>query len=270
MYKRQLYNCAAVFHKGALLGLVPKTFIPNYGEFYEGRWFTPWSGESQRVRLCGQEVELGADILFQCESVSNLVIGVEICEDLWAPEPPSARLARSGATLILNLSASDETAGKAAYRRQLVAGQSARLLCGYVHADAGEGESTTDLVFAGHNLIAENGAVLAERRFETGLTVSEIDVDKLAYERRRVNTFTPGERELWRCSFDLALEETSLTRQIGKNPFVPDDCGDRAERCLEVLNIAAKGLKKRLSHTSAKCAVVGLSGGCLLYTSATV
>ena len=260
-WDNKLYNCAAILHKGVLQGLVPKTYIPNYGEFYEQRWFASGAGISQGMELCGQSVCMEAGALLQCESVPNLVVGVEICEDLWAPEPPSVALARAGATLILNLSASNETVGKASYRRSLVSGQSGRLMCGYVYADAGEGESTTDLVFAGHNLIAENGTILAQKRFETGLTISEIDVDKLVYERRRVNTFHASGKEIWRGYFDLELEDTVLTRSVEKNPFVPADRGDREGRCQEILTIAALGLKKRLDHTHAKTAVVGLSGG---------
>ncbi len=260
-WDNKLYNCAAILHKGVLQGLVPKTYIPNYGEFYEQRWFASGAGISQGMELCGQSVCMEAGALLRCESVPNLVVGVEICEDLWAPEPPSVALARAGATLILNLSASDETVGKADYRRSLVSGQSGRLMCGYVYADAGEGESTTDLVFAGHNLIAENGTILAQKRFETGLTISEIDVDKLVYERRRVNTFHASGKEIWRGYFDLELEDTVLTRSVEKNPFVPADRGDREARCQEILTIAALGLKKRLDHTHAKTAVVGLSGG---------
>ena len=257
----KLYNCAAVLHRGELLGLVPKLHLPNYGEFYEQRWFASGAGVDQMLELCGQRVSMEAGCLFACDTMPNLVIGVEICEDLWAPEPPSTALARAGATLILNLSASDETVGKADYRRQLVTGQSARQLCGYVYADAGEGESTTDLVFAGHNLIAENGALLVQRQFACGLTVSELDVDKLVFERRRNTTFTPPQEEIWRSFFSLELTDTELTRPVGKNPFVPEDHGDRAARCQEILNIAALGLKKRLAHTRARTAVVGLSGG---------
>ena len=190
-YDNKLYNCAAVIHKGEILGLVPKIHLPNYGEFYEERWFASGAGVDVTFPLCGQEVTLSTTSLFYCTQLPQLVIGVEICEDLWAPAPPSVRLARSGATLILNLSASNETVGKAGYRRSLVAGQSGRLLCGYVYAYAGEGESSTDLVFAGHNMIAENGVLLSERRFGTGLTVSEIDVDRLCAERQRLTTFQP-------------------------------------------------------------------------------
>ena len=261
-WDNKLYNCAAVIQSGEILGLVPKTYLPNYGEFYEQRWFASGAGVETSVDLCGETVDMDAAGLLACEKVPNLVLGVEICEDLWATEPPSARLARGGATVILNLSASNELVGKSGYRRNLVVGQSGRLVCGYVYADAGEGESTTDLVFTGHNMIAENGALLAERRFATGLTISEIDVDRLAYERRRMTTFN-GQRQadLWRASFSLPLEETRLTRAVSPAPFVPADAEDRAERCNEILKIAALGLKKRLEHTGARTAVVGLSGG---------
>ena len=267
-FENKLYNCAAVIQKGVILGLVPKTHLPNYGEFYEARWFAPGPAETRQVTLCGQSVPLGSRQLFFCQDLPELVLGVELCEDLWAVEPPSTRLAALGATLILNLSASDEVVGKADYRRALVTGQSARLVCGYVYADAGEGESTTDLVFTGHNLIAENGALLSERRFASGLTISEVDVARLAYERRRMNTYPSrdGREEallhgLWRTGFSLESATTTLTRYISPTPFVPEDAADRAERCEEILKVAALGLKKRLEHTHAAAAVVGLSGG---------
>jgi NAD+ synthase (glutamine-hydrolysing) len=263
-HQNKLYNCAAVIQRGEVLCFVPKTYVPNYGEFYEGRWFSQWeSGRFDAVPFRGTYIPLTDRHLLHCEQVPNLTLGVEICEDLWAAEPPSVSMARSGATLILNLSASDEVVGKADYRRALVTGQSARLVCGYVYADAGEGESSTDLVFAGHDLIAENGALLAERRFATGLTVSEIDVDKLAYERRRMNTFQPT-LEAERCpvlTFDMESFTTTLTRPISPTPFVPADGEERAQRCEEILKIAALGLKQRLEHTGAKTAVIGLSGG---------
>ena len=265
-WNNKLYNCAAVIQKGEILGLVPKTYLPNYGEFYEHRWFASsggFGGVDHNVTLCGQEVNLSRNGIFACTGKENLVIGVEICEDLWAPEPPSAVLARQGATIILNLSASNETVGKAAYRRSLVTGQSGRLVCGYVYADAGEGESTTDLVFVGHNMIAENGTLLSERRFATGLTISEIDVDKLVAERRRMNTYGSPEKapEIWRIFFDMDLAKTRLTRHVSPTPFVPEDAESREARCSEILCIAALGLKKRLEHTGARTAVVGLSGG---------
>ncbi len=261
----KLYNCAAVIHKGIILGLVPKTYIPNYGEFYEGRWFAPGGIVDNYVgEFCGQRPLMWAQQSFDC-NVPNLVIGVEICEDLWATDPPSRRLAEEGATLILNLSASNEVAGKAQRRRELVKEQSARCVCGYVMANAGEGESTADLVFGGHNLIAENGTVLAEDRFHTGLTISEIDVDKLAYERRRMNTFPVADKtQRGGASID-AVEfepcETSLTRPIAKNPFLPDDPAEKNSPCEEILQLSALGLKQRLSHAGAKTAVLGLSGG---------
>lgn len=269
-YQNKLYNCAVVIRNGEIFGAVPKTYIPSYGEFYESRWFT--TGElgtklfqAKGLVLCGNDVSFHTKQVFRCEDVPNLVIGVEICEDLWAVEPPSSTLIQAGATIILNLSASDEVAGKADYRRQLVTGQSARLMCGYVYADAGEGESSTDLVFSGHNMIAENGTILAEKRFATGLTVSEIDVDRLAYERQRVNTFPAGDTspasEFHCFRFEMNPSTTTLTRPVSPTPFIPADAEHRAERCEEILTIAALGLKKRLEHTNASCAVVGLSGG---------
>ena len=271
----KLYNCAVAIQKGEILAVVPKTYLPNYGEFYERRWFTP-GGMDRPLTLdipCPYD---GTDMLYttlgqtliECKGVPGLKIGMEICEDLWAADPPSRRLAEAGATVILNLSASNEVVGKAAYRRQLVVGQSGRLCCGYVYADAGEGESTTDLVFAGHNMIAENGALLAERRFAAGLTISEIDVQRLVYERRRLTTFPPepGFRDTDRRGFACAWAQfvptqTPITRYVSPTPFVPENAADRADRCEEILSIAAMGLKKRLEHTGAKTAVVGLSGG---------
>ena len=266
----KLYNCAAVIHQGRVLGFVPKSYLPNYGEFYEQRWFSaaspefsqpvsgPFGGEGESTVLCAQQ-------LFPCSTMPGLSVGVEICEDLWSADPPSRRLCQAGATLILDLSASDEMVGKDNYRRSLVSGQSGRLICGYVYADAGEGESSTDLVFAGHNLIAENGALLSERRFALGLTVSEVDVDKLLYERRRNTTFTPASAEELDLhgSVPFALEPvtTTLTRPVSPTPFVPEDRNDRAARCEEIILLSALGLKKRLEHTHAKTAVVGLSGG---------
>ena len=260
---QKLYNCAAVMHKGELLGLVPKSNIPNYGEFYEARWFASGRNcdEEDAVWMCGEWVDMSPRRLFNCYTLPELTIGIEICEDLWAAEPLSGALARMGATLMLNLSASDEIAGKADYRRALVTGQSARCVCGYVYADAGEGESSTDLVFSGHNMIAENGTLLAEKRFSTGLTISEIDVGRLAHERRRMNTFAAGSDRVVTLHFNLDLTETALTRPISPTPFIPTDESRRGERCEEILTIAALGLKKRLEHTNSPCAVVGLSGG---------
>ena len=265
----KLFNCAVVVQKGSILAIVPKTYLPSYGEFYETRWFHLCDRDWDETLIPrGSQMDFGdygsvGQALIRFPDMPDLTIGVEICEDLWAADPPSRRLAEAGATLILNLSASDELAGKAAYRRQLVLSQSARLCCGYVYADAGEGESTTDLVFAGHNMIAESGTMLAEKRFATGLIVSEIDVQRLAYERRRLTSFpliSHAERLYW-DEAEITLSDTSLTRPVSPTPFIPADGSRRAERCEEIITIAALGLKKRLEHTNSTCAVVGLSGG---------
>ena len=262
--RSKLYNCAALICRGELLGLVPKTNIPNYTEFYEARWFT--SGQELddtdfSISFAGQDgVGIATDLVFRCSSVPELTVGVEICEDVWVADTPSTRLCAGGATLILNPSASDEIVSKAAWRRTLLSATSGRLACGYIYADAGWGESSTDLIYAGHNLILENGSILAEQRFATGLTVSEIDFEKLTHERQRMNTF-PAAAEVYPVYFQLEQAETALSRYIDPNPFVPADRGDREERCAEILRLSAQGLAKRLKHTNAKTAVVGLSGG---------
>lgn len=254
-----LYNCAAFLCRGKLLGLVPKGNIPDYSEFYESRHFIP-GPEAAEVTLCGQTVPMGR-LVFRCETVPGLAVGAEICEDLWVPCPPSQNLARAGATLLFNLSASDEVIGKAPYRRSLVKGQSGRLLCAYVYADAGEGESTTDMVFTGHSILAENGTVLAEsEQFHTGLTTADIDLQRISQERIRMTTWRGGgsAREV---PFALNAPEFRLERRFPCLPFVPDDRKDLAERCEMILNMQAWGLKTRLAHTGSKCAVVGVSGG---------
>ena len=264
----KLYNCAAVLCGGAVLGLVPKQNLPNYSEFYEQRHFVSGRGMQARcVTLRGSrsivvDVPLSPELLFCCETIPELTLGVEICEDLWVPAPPSTTHAQRGATLVVNLSASDEIIGKAAYRRDLVRQQSARLLCGYIYADAGFGESTQDLVFAGHDLIAENGALLAEsRRFESGIVYADLDLQRLLHERQRMNTFAlvgGGER----IAFALAPKESDLVHRVfPRTPFVPADHTKLIERCEEILTLQATGLATRLAHTNAKTAVVGLSGG---------
>ena len=257
-----LYNCAAVFCGGRLLGLSAKSSIPNYGEFYEARHFTP-APDLMETELCGQLVPLGRSILYRCAGWADCAIGVEICEDLWGPEPPGTGLALAGATLLLNPSASDEVVGRAAYRRSLVAGQSARLLCGYVYADAGEGESTTDLVFSGHNVLAENGAVLAESApFTTGLTEADFDLERMAAERRRNTTWQGGgEGALATAEFSLPCTSFPLRRAIDPMPFVPKGDADLAERCEMILSIQAAGLRARLRCANSTHAVVGVSGG---------
>ncbi len=259
----KLYNCAVVIQSGKVLGVVPKTHLPNYGEFYEKRWFAPAPPETERLPLLGQEcVTFGAGQVFRCENLPELALGFEVCEDLWSPDSPSIRMAKDGALLIGNLSASNDVVGKDAYRRQLVTMQSAKLLCGYVYSSAGAGESTSDLVFGAHQLVAENGCLLAERRFDGGLLISEIDVQRLAYERRRTQALGEG-AGTGGCAetFLLTVSPTKLTRYVSPMPFVPEGKEDRDARCREILLIASLGLKQRLEHTGAKTAVVGLSGG---------
>ncbi len=258
----KLYNCAAVICGGELLGLVPKTYLPNYGEFYERRQFTPAPLETDIVTCAGFEVPFGTDILFRCHQLPAFTLGVEVCEDVWAPIPPSCRHALAGATVIANCSASDETVGKAEYRRQLICNQSARLLCGYLYANAGHGESTTDMVFGAHDIIAENGSLLAEcAPFTTGYAETELDVERLLGERMHNTTFMTDTDGYDVVEFDLEMAENVLTRPISTAPFVPADASRRAERCELILEMQADGLAKRLEHAHAKTAVIGISGG---------
>ena len=259
----ELYNIAAALNHGNILGFTTKSFLPNYGEFYEMRQFRPGPKKAEKILFGGKEIPFGPQLLFVENQMANLIVSAEICEDVWSPVPPSIEAAREGATVIVNCSASDETIGKASYREALISGQSARLISGYIYANAGEGESTTDLVFGGHNLIAENGTILAEaKRFSNGIIYTEFDVQKIANERRKNTTFTETqENVLPRIPFGLEQTETILTRTFPSRPFVPRDDQERAKRCEEILTIQAMGLKKRLAHTHAKSAVVGISGG---------
>ncbi len=263
-YKGKLYNALAALSDGEILGFVTKTFLPNYNEFYEARHFTKGIKETVYVDLKEESVPMGSNLLFVCDTMRELTIAGEICEDLWAPNPPSIAHALAGAVLIVNASASDEATGKDIYRKNLVCGQSARLLCGYIYAGAGNGESTQDVVYSGHNIIAENGTLLAEsRRFENETIYTEIDLKKLLEERRRNTTFEPGgsETEYEEIEFSLKTEDTELTRFIDPSPFVPGKKEEREKRCDEILTIQAMGLYGRLKHTKCKCAVVGISGG---------
>ena len=261
----KLFNVAAVLCGGKIEGVVPKQFIPNYSEFYEARHFVSGAGVPfQTISLLGQDTLFagGEPLVFQCADMPEFTLGVEICEDLWVADPPSTRLAQAGATVIVNLSASDEIIGKASYRRDLVRQQSARLLCAYLYADAGFGESTQDLVFAGHDLIAENGALLAESRlFDRGVIYADIDVQRLTHERRRMNTFVTEQNPMV-AALPVHPGENDLTdRTFPRTPFVPASKALRDERCEEILCLQATGLATRLRHTHAKTAVVGLSGG---------
>lgn len=325
-YKGKLYNVAAGLNHGEILGFVPKTYLPNYNEFYEARYFT--SGEDvdgtvtirrseyglhHDEEMTDEDVEFGleaelealeeedsfeeleeideepdyidedeteefdevdvpisSNILFICQEMPKLKIAAEICEDLWVPNPPSVGHAYHGANLIVNLSASDEVVGKDSYRKSLVSAQSARLLCGYIYATAGEGESTQDVVYGGHNLIAENGTILAEsRRFVNGALYADLDIHRLDNERRRMTTcrFAPdlapeGQDVFYNeVYFNAGRGVTPLTRKFDSRPFVPGIKEERERRCDEILNIQAMGLKKRLAHIHCQNAVIGLSGG---------
>ena len=259
----KLYNVAAAVKGGRVLGLVPKLNLPNYGEFYEARNFEPGCEDVIDADWEGGKIPMGSRLLFVCREMPALQVAAEICEDLWVACPPSTEHAQAGATVIVNCSASDETTGKSAYRRELVGGQSARLVCGYIYANAGDGESSQDLVFGGHDIIAEDGRILAESpRFETGLWTADLDLGRLEGERRRMSTFRIRGRERY-CpvEFSLKMEETRLERSFDPAPFVPHDAADRERRCEEILSIQAMGLRKRLEHTGCRDAVVGISGG---------
>ncbi len=267
----KLYNVAAALKDGRLLGLVPKKNLPNYSEFYEARHFSPGNEKPVMVPWEGEMVPMGTNLLFVCENLPELRVAAEICEDVWVPCPPSIRHCMAGATVIVNCSASDETTGKDIYRRELICGQSARLVCGYIYANAGDGESTQDLVFGGQNIISENGTCLAEsRRFANETIYGDMDLQRLDSERRRMNTYPAGEalgekEGYLRVPFSFAGPERTqggrMLRFIDPSPFVPKDSAQRNRRCEEILSIQAMGLKKRLEHTGCQSAVIGLSGG---------
>jgi NAD+ synthase (glutamine-hydrolysing) len=269
----QLFNCATVFHGGRVLGVVPKSFIPNYKEFYESRWFAPAAtARSHEVVLDGQTVSFGTGQLLAAEDVEGLTIGIEICEDLWVPVPPSSFQALAGATVLFNPSASNEVIGKAAYRRQLVVNQSGRCLAAYVYAACGVWESTTDVVFGGHCLIAENGTLLAEsRRFvrESALLVTDVDLDRLRGDRLRMNSFGTAQLEqamgpsFTPIPFTLRRPETPppLVRTIDAHPFVPSGQEQLRERCEEIFQTQVAGLAKRLEHIGKPPVAIGISGG---------
>ena len=273
-YNGKLYNVAAGLNHGEILGLVPKIHIPNYNEFYEGRYFTSGKDADGTVTFVREleedDVPISPYLMFSCEELSEIKVCAEICEDLWVANPPSISHAYQGANLIVNLSASDELAGKNIYRKNLVALQSAKLMCGYVYASAGEGESTQDVVYAGHSLIAENGSILAEsKRFTRGAVYGVLDIRKLNNERRRMTTCQfatdaeKGEKEPFYSEvfFSLEVTDTDISGKFDSRPFVPSSVEERSLRCDEILNIQAMGLKKRLAHIHCQNVVIGLSGG---------
>jgi NAD+ synthase (glutamine-hydrolysing) len=259
----KLYNTAAIMNRGRLLALIPKHYIPNYNEFYERRYFEPGRAEVEWIEMNGEQVPFGMNILVDVPEMPHLVIGTELCEDLWVPCPPSIGHAQAGASIILNLSASNEMVGKESYRRQLVTGQSARLVSAYIYASAGYGESTQDLVFGGHDMIAENGTLLKESpRYGNSSIITEIDLDRIAFERRRMSSYPAGDRSAYvTVHGSLQAEDTKLTRQFEAHPFVPQDLHQREERCQDILTMQAMGLAKRLDHIHASSVVIGISGG---------
>jgi len=260
----KLYNCAAVLNRGAILGFITKTFLPNYAEFYEMRHFSPGPDVATEISFAGELIPFGPRLLFQATTMEELVISGEICEDVWAPIPPSIHASLEGAIIIANCSASSEVIGKDAYRSDLIKGQSGRLLAGYIYANAGHGESTTDLVFGGHNIIAEDGTILRESRlFQNSLITTEIDVMRLVNERRKNTTYrnTNLAMKASRIPFYIEPGITFLTRTFAKHPFVPSNPATRNERCEDILQIQTHGLMKRLSHTHTNHVVLGISGG---------
>ena len=264
-YNNNLYNTAAAVCDGRILGLVPKVHIPGYNEFYETRHFARGMKTPVQADIPGYgTVPMGTDLLFVCQEMPELKVAAELCEDLWAPDPPSVGHALAGASVIVNLSASDEITGKDAYRRDLIRMQSGHLVCGYIYASAGEGESSTDLVFGGHHLICENGTLLKEsERFRNETIYGEIDVERLTGERRRVSTFDNiyDEGRYQVSTFAICPQKGRLDRFVDKAPFVPGNRAEREKRCEEILSIQSMGLKKRMEHTSCRSAVIGISGG---------
>ncbi|MCT4543594.1 MAG: NAD(+) synthase [Vallitalea sp.] len=270
-YKNALYNCAAVISNGKILGVIPKTYIPNYNEFYEQRWFS--SSETiinDNITIEGQKIPFGSSILFQHSDNKHLCIGVEICEDLWSPIPPSTIHSINGATIILNPSASNDLVGKSSYRKALVSSQSAKTITSYVYSSAGFGESTTDVVFGGHCLIYENGTKLKEnKRFmlKSNLIYSDIDIDRLMIDRIKMNTYsnhltTQFNTKYTIIPFDLALiEHNNIERYIDPQPFVPNNIEKRSNRCKEIFSIQTLGLAKRITHIGCDKVIVGISGG---------
>jgi NAD+ synthase (glutamine-hydrolysing) len=270
----QLFNCAAVVHAGKVLGIVPKTYLPNYKEYYDARYFCPADNATFSAASCaGQSVPFGTNILFDCRTMSGFTLGVEICEDLWMPVPPSSLQALMGATVFANLSASNEVIGKAGYRRQLVASQSGRCIGGYVYACCGDGESTTDIVFGGHCIIAENGVVTAESerfRHKQELLVTDLDLDRLIHDRIQTNSFHDANRvadlglgKYRTVSFDLdvAPREPKLVRAVDPYPFVPSDPATRDDRCRDIFQTQVTALGRRLSHVGTPTVSIGVSGG---------
>lgn len=261
--KNKLYNCAAILFDGEILGIVPKTYIPNYHEFYEARHFAKAPRENSEIRLGNDLIPFGTKIIFEDVNNPYLKIAAEICEDVWAPLPPSTLHCLNGATLILNTSASNDLTGKSDYRRALIAQQSARCVCGYVYTNAGLGESSTDVVFSGHHLICENGSKLAEsNQYENSIIYADIDMEKIYRERLEMSTYdNQFDDNYWVVDFELKDVDLKLNRYYDPHPFVPNDHEKRAIRCKEVFDIQIHGLIQRLKAAYIKKVVIGISGG---------
>lgn len=265
--ENQLFNTAVVIQKGRILGIVPKTFIPNYSEFYEKRWFASSKNANKKeIEILGQKVPFGIDLLFKDKTNNEICFGIEICEDIWAVEPPSNKLALLGANVIFNLSASNEVIGKKEYRRELVKMQSAKTISGYVYCSSGVNESTSDLVFSGESMIFENGSCLANNErfdFESNMIFTEIDTKRLSNDRRKNTSFmgNPVDLEYREIKINIPDDIENLTRKYSKTPFVPEDKKKISEICEEILNIQSYGLAKRLLHTNINKTVIGISGG---------
>ena len=265
--ENQLFNTAVVIQKGEILGVIPKTFIPNYGEFYEKRWFASSKNANKKeIEILGQKVPFGIDLLFKDKENNEICFGIEICEDIWAVEPPSNKLALLGANIIFNLSASNEVIGKKEYRRELVKMQSAKTISGYVYCSSGVNESTSDVVFSGESMIFENGSCLANNErfdFESNMIFTEIDTKKLANDRRKNISFmgNPVDLEYREIEINIPDNIEDLTREYSKTPFVPEDKKKISKICEEILNIQSYGLAKRLLHTNINKTVIGISGG---------
>ena len=265
--ENQLFNTAVVIQKGRILGIVPKTFIPNYSEFYEKRWFTSSkSANKKEIEILGQKVPFGIDLLFKDKANNEICFGIEICEDVWAVEPPSNKLALLGANIIFNLSASNEVIGKKEYRRELVKMQSAKTISGYVYCSSGVNESTSDVVLSGDSMIFENGSCLVNNSrfdFESNMIFTEIDTKRLSNDRRKNTSFmgNPVDLEYREIEINIPDNIENLTREYSKTPFVPEDKKKISEICEEILNIQSYGLAKRLLHTNINKTVIGISGG---------
>lgn len=261
-HRGKLYNCAAIIYNGSVLALIPKTYLPNYNEFYEMRWFSSALSENQYVNILGEKVVFGTKVVVKAKNIPELKIAVEICEDLWSVNPPSGNHCLAGATIIANPSAGNEITGKSEYRSSLVASQSARTISGYIYSCAGYGESTTDVVFSGHNIICENGITLCEsKRFENSIIYNDIDVYKLTTDRCKNTSFGSNSEGYDYVEIDFEEKDGDICRFVDPNPFVPHNEDKRAKRCEEILNIQSFGLKKRIEHIGAKNVVIGISGG---------